>query len=142
MTASVRERLLAAITTAVGGVYRVPTPDDERDLPLTFVQDGNDDVETDYDFTKLLMPVAVARAELACSSDRAAQRTEANAALAALIVAMYTDETFGGLAQGITLVGQGIQTELGKYVFAEASFQVKYQHLRGDPAATEVAEIV
>ena len=37
MTASVRERLLAAITTATGGVYRVPTPDDERDLPLTLV---------------------------------------------------------------------------------------------------------
>ena len=115
----------------------MPTPDDERDLPLTFVQDSTDDCETDYDFTKLLMPVAVARAELATSGDRAAQRTQANAALAALIVAMYTDETFGGLAQGITLTGQGIQTELGKYVFAEASFQIRYQHVRGDPAALE-----
>lgn len=137
MTDSVRERLLAAITTATCGVYRVPTPDDERDLPLTFVQDSTDDVDTDYDFTRLVMPVAVARVELATSTDRAAQRTQANAALAALIVAMYTDETFGGLAQGITLAGQGIQTELGKYVFAEASFQVKYQHVRGDPAALE-----
>jgi len=137
MTASVRERLLAAITTATGGVYRVPTPEDERDLPLTFVQDSTDDCETDYDFTKLAMPVAVARAEAANSGDRAAQRAQAHAALAALIEAMYADETFGGLAQGITLAGQGIQTELGKYVFAEASFQIRYQHVRGDPAALE-----
>ena len=134
----VREYLLAAITTAVSGVYRVPTPDDERDLPITFVQDSTDDCETDYDFTRLVMPVAVARAEAATSTDRAAQRTQANAVLAALITAMYSDETFGGLAQGITLQGQGIQTELGKYVFAEASFQVKYQHVRGDPAALEI----
>ena len=135
---AVRERLLAAICTATGGVYRVPTPEDERDLPLTFVQDSTDDVETDYDFTRLVMPVAVARAELATSTDRAAQRAQAHAMLAELVASMYTDETFGALAQGISLSGQGIQTELGKYVFAEASFQVRYQHVRGDPTATEI----
>ncbi len=134
----VRERLLAAITAAVGGVYRVPTPDDERDLPLTFVQDGPDLVESDYDYTRITMPVAVASAAPASSTDRAAQRTQANAILAGLVEKMYADETFGALAQGITLDGQGIQTELGKYVFAEASFQIRYQHVRGNPTATEI----
>ena len=138
MTAPVRELLLSAITAAVAGVYRVPTPDDERDLPLTFVQDSTDDCETDYDFTRLVMPVAVARAELATHTDRAEQRAQAHDMLAAIIAAMYADETFGGLAQGITLSAQGIQTELGKYVFAEASFQVRYQHVRGDATATEI----
>jgi hypothetical protein len=45
------------------------------------------------------------------------------------------------LAQGVDLVGQGIQTEMGKLVFAEASFQVRWRHVRGDPWATEVVAV-
>lgn len=138
MTAPVREQLLAAVTTAVGGVYRVPTPEDERDLPLTFVQDSSDDVGQDYDYTVVVTPVAVARAELAVAADKAAQRAQANQMLAGLVQAMHADETFGGLAQGVELVGQGIQTELGKFVFAEASFRVRWRHVRGNPWLAEV----
>lgn len=138
MTVPVREQLLAAVTTAVGGVYRVPTPEDERDLPLTFVQDSSDDVGQDYDYTVVVTPVAVARAELAVAADKAAQRAQANQMLAGLVQAMHADETFGGLAQGVELVGQGIQTELGKFVFAEASFRVRWRHVRGNPWLAEV----
>jgi hypothetical protein len=129
----VRELLLAAITTAVDGVYRVPSPEDERDLPQTFVQDGTDDARDDYDYTVLVMPVAVARAEVAASADKAAQRAQAHGMLADLVADMYADGSFGGLAQGLELVGGGIQTELGKFVFAEASFRVTYRHVRGNP---------
>ena len=134
----VREQVLAAITAAVQGVYRVPTPEDERDLPLTFVQDSTDDVGTDYDYTVVATPVAVARAAPADSADAVAQRAQAHQMLAELVTAMCEDETFGGLAQGVELVGQGIQTELGKLVFAEASFRVRWRHVRGDPFALEV----
>ncbi len=134
----VREQVLAAITAAVQGVYRVPTPEDERDLPLTFVQDSTDDVGTDYDYTVVATPVAVARAAPADSADAVAQRAQAHQMLAELVTAMFEDETFGGLAQGVELVGQGIQTELGKLVFAEASFRVRWRHVRGDPFALEV----
>lgn len=134
MTASVRERLLAAILTATGAVYGLSAPEDERDLPVTLVQDGTDDASTNYDYTACVMPLNVARAELATSGDRDALRAQAHAALAALIVAMHLDETFGGLAQGVDYTGGGIQTEAGKFVFAEASFAVRYRHLRGQPA--------
>ena len=138
MDAPVRERLLAAITAAVGGVYRVPTPEDERDLPLTFVQDSTDAAQDGYDYTVLTMPVAVARAELASSADQAQQRAQAHGMLADVVAAMYADPTFGGLAVGLGLSGGGIQTELGKFVFAEASFEVRYQHVRGNPRALEL----
>jgi len=39
MPTPIREQLLAAITTAVGGEYGIPAPEDERDLPVTIVQD-------------------------------------------------------------------------------------------------------
>ncbi len=48
---------------------------------------------------------------------------------------MHTDPTFGGLAVGVDYTGGGIQAELGKFVFAGASFTARYQHLRGAPAA-------
>jgi hypothetical protein len=133
MTAPVRERLIAAILTATGGAYGVPAPEDERDLPLTLVQDGTDTAANDYDYTACTMPLSIARAEVATGSTRNALRAQAHNALAALITAMHTDETFGGLAVGVDYTGGGIQAELGKFVFAEASFVVRYQHLRGQP---------
>ena len=134
MTACVRERLLSAIITAVGGQYGLPAPEDERDLPVTIVQDGSDEAATSYDTTRLSMPVNIGRAEAAGSGNRDDLRAQAHAALAALITAMHFDETFGGLALGIDYTGGGVQTEAGKFVFAEASFAVRYQHLRGQPA--------
>jgi len=53
--------------------------------------------------------------------------------LAALIQNMFTDETFGGLADNIEYIAGGIETEVGKFVFAEAQFAVRYHHVRGDP---------
>jgi len=131
---SIREQLIAAILTATGGEYGVPAPEDERDLPVTLVQDGTDTASTNYDYTACSMPITVARAELAVGTDRDALRAQAHAALAALIAAMHADETFGGLAVGVDYTGGGIQTEVGKFVFAEASFTVRYQHLRGQPS--------
>jgi hypothetical protein len=46
---------------------------------------------------------------------------------------MFADETFGALADGIEYTGGGIQTEVGKFVFAEAQFTVSYHYVRGDP---------
>ena len=134
---SIREQLIAAILTATGGEYGVPAPEDERDLPVTIVQDGTDTASTNYDVTACSMPITVARAELAVGTDRNALRAQAHAALAALIAAMHTDETFGALALGVDYTGGGIQTEVGKFVFAEASFTVRYQHLRGQPAVQD-----
>ena len=139
MTAPVRERLLAAITTAVDGVYRETPPEDERDLPITYVQDGADEVTADYDYTRLSMEVGVGRAEPADAQDRESRRAQAHDILADIVTAMYADETFGALAQGLQMASCGIQTELGKFVFATASFKVQYQHVRGDPRALDLA---
>ena len=128
----VRERLLANILTAVGGEYGLVAPEDDRDLPVTIVQDGTDEVSANYDATVCTMPLNVARAEAAASTDRDTLRQQAHTALKALIVAMFTDETFDGLAVGIDYTGGGIEVD-GKFVFAEAAFRVRYQHLRGQP---------
>lgn len=134
MTACVRERLLSAILTAVTGIYGLPTPEDERDLPVTIVHDGTDTASTDYDTTQVIMPVNIARAEVASSANLDALRAQAHAALQQLVEAMHADETFAGLALGVDYTGGRIQIEAGKFVFAEVSFEVRYQHLRGQPS--------
>ena len=134
MAVSIREQLLAAITTAVGGEYGVPAPDDERDLPITIVQDGPDVAEeTAYNQTNVVMPVAVASAAVATSTDLSELRAQANALLATIITNMFADEKFGALADGVDYTEGGIQTEVGKFVFAEAQFTVRWHHLHGDP---------
>jgi len=137
VTAPVRERLLAAILTATGGVYGVTSPEDVRDLPVTLVVDGTDTASANYDHTACAMPLNVGRAEAAVGTTRDALRAQAHDALAAIITAMHADDTFGGLAVGVDYTGGGIQAEVGKYVFAEATFVVRYQHLRGQPAVQD-----
>ncbi len=82
------------------------------------------------------MPINLARVEPVVGSTREAHRAQAHDALAALVVAMHTDETFGGLAVGVDYTGGGILIEAGRLVFAEASFVVRYQHLHGQPATS------
>lgn len=135
MTACVREQLITAIIAATSGSYGVSVPEDPRDLPLTVVQDSPDTATANYDYTACSMPISVGRAEATEDMSRNQLRIRAHELLAWIITAMHADESFGGLAQGIDYQGGGIQAEAGQYIFAEASFIVRYQHLRGNPAA-------
>jgi len=140
MSAPIRERILAAITARVRGEYGIPAPEDERDLPVTIVQDGADTTTPGYDVQHCIMPVAIATAEQATGEMRAQLRAQANGLLAKIIQTMHADEKFGGLADGIDYAGGGIQTEAGKFVFAEAQFRVRYHHLRGNPYQIDETE--
>ena len=53
---SLRERILAALTTLVDGEYGLPTPEDEREVPVTIVSDGADTATPDYDAVTCVMP--------------------------------------------------------------------------------------
>lgn len=135
MPTSIREQILAALTTAVGGEYGTPAPEDERDLPITIVQErGLDQADDDdYGYSNLIMPVSVASAAVAASNDRALMRGQANELLASLIQTVFADSTLGALVDGIEYTGGGIQTEVGKFCFAEAQFNIRYHTVRGDP---------
>lgn len=135
---SIRELILDTITELVGGEYDIPAPESERDLPITIVADGFDVARDDvYDQTHIEMPVAIASAAAATSTDKEVMRAQANAILAGLIKAVLADDTFGGLADGASYTGGGIQTEVGKFVFAEAQFIIRYHHQRGEPSQRE-----
>ena len=139
---SVREQVLAALTTAVSGEYGTPAPEDERDLPITIVQEtGLDEVTDDeYGFSNVTIPVSVATAAVAESNNRALMRAQANELLASIVTAAFADAPLGELIDGIEYTAGGIQTEVGKFVFAEAQFSVRYHTVRGDPYNTDEPE--
>lgn len=138
MPTLVREQLLNAITTAVSGEYGIPAPEDERDLPVTIVRDGEETATSGaYNRTDIAMLVNIGRGAVAVSSERTALRTQAHGLLADVITQMFVDETFGGLADSVEYNGGAIQAELGKLCLAEAQFIVNYHTVRGDPYTIE-----
>ena len=134
MPTSIREKIIAAITTAVGGEYDIPAPEDSRDLPVTIVRDLPEQAADDqYGISNMIIPVAIARAQAANSHDREAMRIQGNDIHAQLIAEMFADETFGNLADGIEYTGGGIEAEVGMFVAAEVQFNIRYHTVRGDP---------
>jgi len=142
MPISIREQLLSAITTAVDGEYGVPAPEDERDLPLTLVRDEEETVtESKYGYEYVELPVIIATAQEAPARADGASiaeymetlRAACHELLAGVRQAMLTDATFGGLADGVDYASGSIATEAGRFCFAEATFNVRYHTVRGDP---------
>jgi hypothetical protein len=135
---ALREQILSALTTAVGGEYGLPAPEDERDLPITIVEDQPETAAEDqYGYSVITMPVVVASGAIAATTDRDAMRAQANALLASIVQTVFADAPLGALVDGIQYTGGGIQTEVGKFVFAEAQFSIRYHTVRGNPFANE-----
>lgn len=135
--APIREQILAALTAAVSGTYAVDAPVSEREVPITVLLDGEDEALADYDCIRNSTPVSIARVELACSTDKTEQRQQAHRIMAAIIQEVAADETLGGLAEGIDYNGGSISVDVGKFVFGECAFTVRWNHLRGNPFAND-----
>lgn len=141
MPTSVREQLLSAITTAVSGTYGLPLPEDERDLPVTIVQDGEETATpSNYGGTQYEVEVAVLQVDALdpTSGQTQAQfqtsmRGKCHELLAAAQTAFFADPTFGGLADGVDYTGGSIATEANGLCYASAQFSVRYHTVRGDP---------
>ncbi len=134
MPTSIREQLLAAITTAVSGEYDLPLPVDETELPWTAVKDVQEEAtDDDYGHTTIVMEVVIGRGAAAADRDRSALRAQGNELLASVIKDMAADETFGGLAEKSSYAGGVVQAELGAMCLVAATFNITYSTVRGDP---------
>lgn len=137
----IREQILQALATRVGAI-RALEGIDVDDLPLTVLVEGEDTPgEEQYDMTPLTLPVTIGRAVEMTGLKGDAWQTQANTLLADLIVEAYgTDETLGGLADGIDYAGgtPDVLTDGASGVMAQANFEIRYAIARGNPYSQEV----
>lgn len=134
MPTAIEDQILAAIQTAVSGEYG-QFPQQFRSLPATRVlADDNTAADNQYGETACTLPLVVARAEEATSTAPSDMRAQGSAIIAALVSAMFADETFGGLADNIEYLGGGRGFD-GKTVFGSAQFNIYYRTERGDITA-------
>ena len=136
MSLPVREQIIRNLATRVGASRRLEMYD-ERDLPITVLQEGDDQAaETGYDMTQVSMSISVARAipMTGVKSDR--WYTELNTALAKLITELYTGgDDIGGLAQGMDYVSGSVDlvTDGGVGAGVAVTVNVRYAFVRGNP---------
>jgi len=139
MPTPIREQLIDAIRSQVGGVYAVDTTLALAQAPITVVaEDAETAAENEYGVTEIELPIAVARAEEATDSvDLNAMRVQANEILAGIIADVFAGGDFSGLARSTVYTGGGIQIEAGRLCAAEAQFNIRYTIAYGDPFNTE-----
>lgn len=141
MNLPVREQILQALALRVGAV-RYTTSFDAEQLPITALVAGEDAAsDPDYEMTRLVMPVQIARAVQRTGLRDDAWQTEANTLLADLVAeAWSSDDTLGGLAEGMDLTGQTAEAidEGATGVAAQISIDIRYQFVHGNPYQQEV----
>ena len=141
MSLPIREQILQALATRVSA-QRGLEGYDLDDLPLTVMIEGEEsEGDSDYDLTRLVLPVTIARAIEQTGIKGDAWYTAANTALADLIKEAYgSDETFGGLADGMDYTGgsTGVLTDGAKGVMVQTFFNIRYAFAHGNPYTREV----
>ena len=136
MSLPIREQIIRNLAARVGATRRLEMYD-ERDLPITVLQEGDDQAaETGYDMTQVSMSISVARAIPmgGVKSDR--WYTELNTALAKLIVELYTGgDDIGGLAQGMDYVSGSVDlvTDASAGAGVAVTVNVRYATVHGNP---------
>ena len=140
MSLPIRERILQALAIRLDA-QRGLEGYDLSELPITILVEGGDEAqEDDYDMTRVAMPVTVARAVAKSGLKTDAWYEDANIELAQMVVdAFGSDETFGGLAQGMDYAGGevGVLTDGAQGYTAQISLIIRYAFLHGNPFANE-----
>ncbi len=138
MPTAIREQLLDNIASQVSARYGVDTTIDlaqaSKELVTVLSDEGETAADDAYGLTDYEMTIAIARGEPATEpATLESMRAQASQLLAQIIVDVFTDETFGGLAVDASYIAGGISVEAAKVCAAEAQFTVRYSTVRGDP---------
>lgn len=132
MPTPIREQILAAATAAVGAKYAIGAPEPWDDLPATALRDEEETATAAYGITTLTTTIEVLRAEKATSRDKNLMRGQCNQIMADLITEMAAHAPLKALIDGIDFGGGAIAAE-GETCFGQATFDIRWHHVAGDP---------
>ena len=136
MSLPIREQIIQALATRVGATRRLAMYD-ERDLPITVLQEGDDNAaEGMYGLTNVTTSISVARAIRMDGVKDDNWYTELNTALAQLITELYTGGVdIDGLAHGMEYVSGSVDllTDAGVGAGVAVTVNVRYSFVHGNP---------
>jgi len=132
----IRERILRELVRRTGAVRRLESYD-ERDLPITVLQEGDDNAtEGLYGMTQVTTQVSIARALRMTGVKGNDWYTELNTALANLIREIFAGgDDLGGLALGMDYVSGSVDllTDAGQGAGVAVTVSVRYAFVHGNP---------
>jgi hypothetical protein len=132
----VRERVIRELVRRTGAVRRLEMYD-ERDLPITVLQEGDDNAaEGLYGMTQVTTQVSIARALRMSGVKGDDWYTELNTALANLIKEIFKGgDELGGLALGMNYVSGSVDllTDAGQGAGVAVTVDVRYAFVHGNP---------
>jgi len=135
----IRERILHALAARVSASRKLEMYD-PRDLPITVIAEGGESSTPSYDMDNATLDVTIARA-IGIEGDKEDEwHTEANLALADLIVEAFAGgDDLGGLARGMDYLGGSLEplTDGSDGAAVQISVQVRYSFLHGNPYLQE-----
>ena len=136
MSLPIREQIIRNLAARVGAARRLEMYD-ERDLPITVLQEGDDQAaEGRYGLTNVTMSISVARAIPMTGVKSDTWYTELNNALANLITELYTGgDDVGGLAMGMDYVSGSVDlvTDASAGAGVAVTVNVRYSTVHGNP---------
>ena len=136
MSLPIREQIIQALAARVGATRRLAMYD-ERDLPITVLQEGDDTAaEGLYGMTNVSTSISIARAIRMDGVKDDSWYTELNTALADLIVELYAGgDDIGGLAHGMDYVSGSVDllTDGGVGAGVAVTVNVRYSFVHGNP---------
>ena len=132
----IREQIIQALATRIGASRKLAMYD-ERDLPITVLQEGDDNAaEGMYGLTNVTTSISVARAIRMDGVKDDSWYTELNTALADLIAELYAGgDDIGGLAHGMDYVSGSVDllTDAGVGAGVAVTVAVRYSFVHGNP---------
>lgn len=141
MRVPIRELIIRALTARVSAVRGMETYD-AQELPLTILVEGDDTAgESDYDLTRVVMSVTIARAATQSGAKGDDWYSAANELLAGLIEESFaSDPTFAGLADGMDYTGGSVARldDGSRGVMVQIFLEIRYAFLHGNPYSREV----
>ena len=136
MSVPIREQIIQKLATRVGATRRLEMYD-ERDLPVTVLQEGDDTAaEGLYGLTNVTTSISVARAIPMTGVKADDWYTQLNTALANLISELYTGgDDVDGLAHGMDYVSGSVDLLTDGSVGAgvAVTVAVRYSFVHGNP---------
>lgn len=138
-TKTIRQRVIDALLLRVGANRGLEQLDDQ-DMPFTALVTGSESATESYDMVESTLPIVIGRAFKATGTKSDQWYAQGEQSLKDVITEVYVGgEELDGIPVQIEYTGSDVEqlTDGARGVMVQASFDIRYVWLHGDPTKTQ-----